>query len=409
MHRTRRCSSSALRVARGSGDDNSERLGECASLSISHRVLPPPALCMPPLLQARSPALCRPRATLHVETPLVHSVALSEALGTGAPVFLKLDCCQPCGSFKLRGLGAVCQAAVQQRGAQQLVSSSGGNAGLAVAYAARALGCACTVVLPRSTPEHVRVRLEGYGAQVQVAGAHWLEAHAHAGQLAQSTGGELVHPFEGEEAWLGHASAVTEMQAQLAHVAEAARVSQAIQATHGAPGALVLSVGGGGLLLGALRGLELTGWAGGTSVVAVETQGADCLSQALQAGALVTLPAITSVATSLGAPCVSPTAFEASKDPERRVHSHVVSDQAAVRACVRFLDDHRLLVEPACGASLAAVYDRAPALLHAPSVVVLVCGGACVDVHTMTKLAAQTGVWEFATSAASTLTTSVWL
>ncbi len=126
---------------------------------------------MPPLLHARPPLPRRrsmrhaPRAhaqalpasmpgtaardvntPLHVTTPLVHSNALTAALGTGAPVFLKLDCAQPCGSFKLRGIGAACQRAVSRRGAQRLVSSSGGNAGLAVAYCARALGVQCTVV-----------------------------------------------------------------------------------------------------------------------------------------------------------------------------------------------------------------------------------------------------------------------
>jgi threonine synthase len=83
---------------------------------------------------------------LHVETPLVHSNALTQALGTGAPVFLKLENAQPSGSFKLRGCGAACASAVTQSGATRLVSSSGGNAGLAVAHSARALGVDCTVV-----------------------------------------------------------------------------------------------------------------------------------------------------------------------------------------------------------------------------------------------------------------------
>jgi hypothetical protein len=95
-----------------------------------------------------SPPLTRPRGVntqLHVETPLIHSNALSAALGTGAPVFLKLEASQPSGSFKLRGIGATCAAAVAA-GAPRLVSSSGGNAGLAVAHSARALGVPCTVV-----------------------------------------------------------------------------------------------------------------------------------------------------------------------------------------------------------------------------------------------------------------------
>ena len=127
----------------------------------------------PPLPAPRALRRCRPRpgvmspsSALHVETPLIYSNPLSAALGTGAPVFLKLEAMQPCGSFKLRGLGAAAEAAVRG-GATRLVSSSGGNAGLAVAHAARALGVPATVVLPRSTPDFVRRRLESYGAAVQ--------------------------------------------------------------------------------------------------------------------------------------------------------------------------------------------------------------------------------------------------
>ena len=96
---------------------------------------------MPAAAAAATPAA----APLHVETPLVLSNPLTAALGTGAPVFLKMEALQPCGSFKLRGIGSACQAAVAG-GASRLVSSSGGNAGLAVAHAARAMGVPATVV-----------------------------------------------------------------------------------------------------------------------------------------------------------------------------------------------------------------------------------------------------------------------
>lgn len=145
-----------------------------------------PALLLPPPLPAaprarrrralRGPCCAMAAPPLHVETPLVYSNALSAALGTGAPVFLKMEALQPCGSFKLRGLGAAAQAAVAG-GATRLVSSSGGNAGLAVAHAARALGVPATVVLPRSTPDFVRRRLEAYGAAVQARPARRQQRH----------------------------------------------------------------------------------------------------------------------------------------------------------------------------------------------------------------------------------------
>ena len=87
-------------------------------------------------------------APLHDITPLIRSAPLSNKLN--CDVFFKMDCAQPPGSFKLRGIGATVKEAVEN-GADGVVSSSGGNAGLATAHAARALGIACTVVLPTST------------------------------------------------------------------------------------------------------------------------------------------------------------------------------------------------------------------------------------------------------------------
>ena len=75
----------------------------------------------------------------------------------GKDVYIKLDALQPSGSFKLRGIGYTCQKAIGE-GCTQLVSSSGGNAGLATAYAGQRLGVPTTVVVPETTPEFIRDR-----------------------------------------------------------------------------------------------------------------------------------------------------------------------------------------------------------------------------------------------------------
>jgi hypothetical protein len=85
---------------------------------------------------------------LHIVTPLWKSRSLSAS--TGAPVFLKMEALQPIGSFKIRGIGAACQAS-WEAGARSLVCASGGNAGYAVAYAGRQLGMAVTIVVPKTT------------------------------------------------------------------------------------------------------------------------------------------------------------------------------------------------------------------------------------------------------------------
>jgi len=145
-----------------------------------------------------------------------------------------------------------------------------------------------------------------------------------------------------------------------------------VAATGYKPDAVVLSGGGGGLLSGVVEGLQRNGWAD-VPVLAVETTGAASLHAAMQAGHTVALPRIASIAGSLGAKRVAEQALACTR--RQPVHSHLVSDRAALQACERFLQDHRLLVEPACGAALALAYD-ASAMARYPNVLVVVCGGA---------------------------------
>ena len=151
------------------------------------------------------------------------------------------------------------------------------------------------------------------------------------------------------------------------------------------PNILVVSVGGGGLLCGVVRGLRAVGWEDKVRVVAMETEGANCLDAALSVGQLVTLPAITSIAKTLGSLTVAEEAFlyaTESRGPE--VTSLVVSDRCATDACVDFADQHKMLVEPSCGAALAAVNDAGVFGKWAPNakdltIMVVVCGGVGIS------------------------------
>jgi len=111
-------------------------------------------------------------------------------------------------------------------------------------------------------------------------------------------------------------------------------------------------------------------------LVAAETVGADSLNAAIAAGELVTLDAITSLATSLGARRVSEQAFAWTK--RHPVVATTVTDAEAVQACLDVAKEHRVIVEPACGAAVAATLQRAvPVLRDARNVLVILCGGAC--------------------------------
>ncbi len=164
-----------------------------------------------------------------------------------------------------------------------------------------------------------------------------------------------VSPFDHPLIWQGHSTLIDEIVEEI-----------------GAPDAIVLSVGGGGLLCGVLQGLQRHDL-GATPVIAVETEGTASLAASLKAGELVTLDKITGVAKSLGAKTVAQQAFEWSR--QYPVQSVVVTDAEAITACLRFADEHRCLVEPACGASLSVAYQRHEVLASARRIVVIVCGG----------------------------------
>jgi L-serine/L-threonine ammonia-lyase len=280
------------------------------------------------------------------------------SLHSGRSVWLKLDALQPPGSFKIRGVGHACTE-YARRGARRFVSSSGGNAGLAVAYAGRKLGLPVTVVVPQTTSNRAKELLQLENAEIIVHGASWQEANALAVSLVGATDA-FLHPFDDPLLWQGHASLIDE-------VAQSGLK----------PDAVVLSVGGGGLLSGVAEGLHRNGW-NNVPIIAVETHGAASFHAAVHAGHAVQLEAINSVATSLGAKKVCDQAVHWSKT--RLIDSVLVSDRSAVAACERFLDDHRLLVEPACGASLALAYEGAVQLEPFKTVLIVVCGGATATV-----------------------------
>jgi L-serine/L-threonine ammonia-lyase len=214
-------------------------------------------------------------------------------------------------------------------------------------------------VVPETTSARARELIAREGADITVHGASFQEANA----LAQSLLGEhdaFIHPFDDPLLYQGHATLIDEVAAAGVR-----------------PDAVVLSVGGGGLLCGVVEGLRRNGLKS-VPVIAVETAGADSYAQSLAAGERIELPAITSIATSLGARRVSEQAFAlAAQHPVRPV---VVSDAAAVDACVRFMDEHRVVVEPACGASLALAYQQHKALADCRNVLMVVCGGVTATV-----------------------------
>lgn len=222
--------------------------------------------------------------------------------------------------------------------------TSGGNAGLACATSATALGCRATIVLPTIAPALMKTKLLALGVEVKVAGNFWADADKFLREelLAKDPNGLYVPPFDHEDVWDGASSIVTEIREQLD------------VPIHG----IVCSVGGGGMVNGIMQAVESLHWPDQQqppTVITVETIGADSLNASIRAGEHITLPGINSIAHSLGATRVSGRTWRWSQE-SKHMRSMTVSDADAAISCVRFADDARMLVEVACGATLAVAY-----------------------------------------------------
>ncbi|XP_075218918.1 L-serine dehydratase/L-threonine deaminase-like [Lycorma delicatula] len=301
-------------------------------------------------------------APLHIQTPLIYSNSLSR-LVPGAEIYLKMECCQVSGSYKIRGIGRRCQLALA-RGCQKLVGSSAGNAGVALARAARLIGLPCTVYVPRSTSHIVLERLTRDKANVIIHGENFKEATEKALEEVDEPRVTFVHAHDHPEIWEGHQTLIDELIFQAPCK----------------PSAIVLSVGGGGLLCGVLQGIESHGWSD-IPIISVETKGAHCFNLSIASNKRVSLDKITSIAVTLGASVVCKDLMEMRK--KFKILSSVVSDAQAVYSCLQFADAERVLVEPACGATLSTVYfgilqnfqNEGLIDITTGPVIVIVCGG----------------------------------
>lgn len=351
-----------------------------------------------------------------IETPLVESAALSRA--AGCRIFLKLENVQPSGSFKSRAMGNQILSHLRKpeyaNRRIHFYASSGGNAGLAAVCAARTLGYPCTVVVPLSTKPLMLEKLRAAGAADVIRhGETFFEAGSYMKDVIMKTSSGddedvakiALHPFDNEPIWEGNSTIIDELEKQLPQAANAEE-EQVYRGRALPLDAVLCSVGGGGLLNGLVMGLEkrrskkqieheiengfsstghsymdtslephtpphVSNTPSPINLLAIETDGTDSLAAAIAKNSLVSLPKITSQATSLGAIRVSETTFQyaVAPPPGIKVHSTVLTDAEAARGVLRLADDERLLVELACGVCVeAAIGDAATASASATPV-----------------------------------------
>jgi threonine dehydratase len=278
-------------------------------------------------------------------TPVIE---LSEgSLGHRQPMALKLEALQVSGTFKGRGaFHKLLASTVPPAG---VIAASGGNHGIAVAYAARALGHTAEIFVPIiSSPAKV-ARLKSYGAVVHQVGAVYAEARAACDKRAAETGALMVQAYEDPVVFAGAGSVALEFAGQASF------------------DTLLVAVGGGGLIAGCAAAIGE-----GTRIVAVETDGTPTLHEALKAGHPVDVKISGIAADALGASRIGTPNFEVAK--KLVAESVLVTDDAVRKAQRALWEELHVVAEPSGAAGVAALMTGAYRHAAGERVATLICG-----------------------------------
>ncbi|MDH3405271.1 MAG: threonine/serine dehydratase [Acidobacteriota bacterium] len=288
---------------------------------------------------------------------------IDELAGAGTEVLLKLELFQHSGTFKARGALLNSLALTPDEIARGVTAVSAGNHAIAVAFAARRLGCSAKVVMTAgANPARVR-ECRAWGGEVVLArDVH--EAFDAVRRIEAEEGRVFIHPFEGERTVLGTATVGLELGEQEAGL-----------------DAVVVPIGGGGLAAGvatAIKALQPD-----CEVFGVEPVGADSMHRSFAAGEPRSIERVDTIADSLGAPHAAPYTFSLCR---RFVDELVLVDDDALRAAMRLLfEEAKLVAEPAAAAATAALVGPLRERLRGRRVGLIVCGSN-IDVATFGAL-----------------------
>ena len=286
-------------------------------------------------------------------TPCLRARFFREPAVKGASLSLKLECLQVSGSFKARGASNKVLTLAPAERERGLVTASGGNHGLGVAYAGWRAGVPVQVYLPTTTPKSKADKLERWGARIVFAGEVWDDANAEAQRTAERDGLTYVHPFADPAVMAGQGTVGLEILAQMS-----------------ALDTVLVSIGGGGLISGIAT--ALAGAASGIKVVGVEPTGAPTLRRSVDAGHIVELEAITTEANTLAPRRTEQVNLDIVR---ARVDDILLVEDDDMRDAARWLwFEMGLGVELSAAAALAALRTGAYRPSPGENVCAVVCG-----------------------------------
>lgn len=285
-----------------------------------------------------------------LQTPIIRAYNLEAMFNK--EIYLKLEFLQPTKSFKVRGACSKALSLYEDK-LKGLITASGGNHGLGVSYVGKELNIPVIVYLPETTSEYVIKNIKAWGGKPVLFGDAWDEANFEAQKQAKKLGYTYIHPFDDIAVVRGQGTIAVEMLDQKPDL-----------------DAIVVSVGGGGLISGI--GVAARQMKPEIKIFGVETVGADAVTRSFKAGHLITLPKITSIAKTLGAKSTTESTLKRINAVVDKMET--VTDQEALEALRLLLDKEKILVEPATSCSIAAIIKEKFDLSNISKVGVVICG-----------------------------------
>ncbi|MCR5420241.1 MAG: threonine ammonia-lyase [Lachnospiraceae bacterium] len=296
------------------------------------------------------------------ETKLVYSSYLSQ--NTGNKVYLKPENMQMTGAYKLRGAYYKMSTLSEEERSRGIITASAGNHAQGVAYAAKEYGCKAVIVMPTTTPLIKVNRTKSYGAQVVLFGDVYDEACTEALRLAEENGYTFIHPFDDPVVATGQGSIAMEIFKELPLVDY-----------------ILVPIGGGGLAAGVSTLAKLMNPK--IRVIGVEPEGAACMKASLEAGKVVTLDSVNTIADGT-----------AVKTPGSEIFPYIqqnlddiitVPDEDVIVSFLDMVENHKMIVENSGLLTVAALKQ----LDCKGKKVVAILSGGNMDVITMSSVVQQ--------------------
>lgn len=289
-----------------------------------------------------------------IRTPVLdlRQTGLEDLLPKGCTATMKLELFQKAGSFKARGNLLSVEALSPEQLAKGVTAASGGNHALALAWAAKTAGTSAKIAIPKTADP---IRIEGcraLGAELVLCDSI-LEVFPKMHEIAKAEGRSIIHPFEGVGMSLGAATCGAEMFADAPDL-----------------DVVILPVGGGGLISGMAAALKLLN--PNIEIFGIEPFGADSMYQSFQSGSPQSLDKVDTIADSLGSPTALPYSYALTRANVTDI-IRVTDDD--LRQTMRVMNESlKLMVEPACAASLTGALGPLKSYCEGKNIGLLACG-----------------------------------